>query len=99
MKKFFLCILLSLFLFSCGDDPMTNTVAQDLQGIISSNRIIRVQACLDGGGCTSSTADFSFPGDNIIRIEDEYFNLTRLIGFLILEGSDGSEELLLTIGR
>lgn len=88
MKKLFFLLLLSISLVSCKKDEIDipNSMAQDLQLVIETEGVQALQRCCEGCDCGQTIGwgtDYSFPGDNFVRIQDNYYNLNRLTRYEI----------------
>ncbi|HKL40267.1 MAG TPA: hypothetical protein VJ894_06285 [Cryomorphaceae bacterium] len=86
MKKLIAILFLSLTCLSCNkdEDDIPNSIAEDLQEVIENNGVHALQYCCVGCSCGQPHgwgADYSFPGDNFVRIRDENYNLLRLVQY------------------
>lgn len=83
-----LCLTL---LNSCKkEEPLTvdsnNSLADDLKLIIAQEKIEALQYCCKGCGCSQSMGygkDYSFPGDNFVRIGNMTYNLNKLEYYMV----------------
>ena len=74
-------LLLLVFSMSCEDDAEPpRTLAADLQTIIAQQRVTALSVCCVGCSCESQgSGDYSFPGDNVLRITTTYYNLDQML--------------------
>lgn len=88
MKRITFFLAVSFSLLACDKDDegpapviVQNSIAEDLKKIIRDENVERVRLCNIGSFCfeSASSIDFSFPGDNFIRIDNEFFNLVNLM--------------------
>ncbi|MFZ6053022.1 hypothetical protein [Halocola ammonii] len=86
MKKVIYVLALAVFFTGCAKEdesemiPQSNSLAEDLKQVIEAENIDLILPCDIGSICSGGTNDFSFPGDNIIRVgDDRYFNLIQLV--------------------
>lgn len=89
MKKTLLTFFV-ITLLSCQKEEkvvfVKNSIAEDLKKVISENGVQALQACCQNCSCSQTIGwgtDYSFPGDNFVRIKNDYYNLNRLIDFEI----------------
>lgn len=93
MKQYFFLLFLSVFLLGCEDDvEPPSSLADDLQAVIDQRGVTHLSTCCVGCQCEGSgTRDFSFPGDNTLRITTTYYNLGQLLHFSIWDSSEGTQ--------
>lgn len=88
-RRFLTIIFALMTLTSCEKDDIiipVNSIAEDLKLVISQEGVEALQICCEGCTCTQSTGwgtDYSFPGDNFVRVRKGYYNLNRLIRYEI----------------
>lgn len=90
MNKYLFLIFALIALSSCEKDKDTiiekNSIAEDLKEVISQEGVQALQWCCEGCNCSQTIGwgtDYSFPGDNFVRIRDNYYNLNQLIKYQI----------------
>ena len=90
--KLLMIILLPLTFNSCQKDEIEpteiNSFAEDIKQIISTEGVQALQVCrkYNTYNCEQSNGygtDFSFPGDNIVRIRSSYYNLNEMEKFKV----------------
>ena len=91
MKNYLFALLLIIFLPGCEDDvDPARSLAYDLQTIINEESVTALTTCCAGCQCDNEgSQDFSFPGDNVVRITSSYFNLEQMQWFSIRETETG----------
>ena len=68
-------------MFSCEEDvDLPSSLADDLQAVIAQQKVVELSVCFINSDCSGQgTTDFSFPGDNVVRIGTSYYNLDQMI--------------------
>jgi hypothetical protein len=106
MKKNLILLIVIFALMSCEkeNEPVipVNSIAEDLKYVINAEGVEALQTCCDA--CTSCYqsigwgTDYSFPGDNFVRIREDYYNLNLLIRYkieTITYGQDSEKRMIL----
>jgi len=104
MKLFFTSLLLIALLISCKKDdavtPEINSISEDLQLVIKNKGVQALQVCNVGLSCTQTIGwgtDYSFEGDNIVRLRDRYYNLNKMDYYEIETIGTGTTEIRMTL--
>lgn len=99
MKKMLPLLIITIVFLSCdkNDDDIVignNSLADDLKQVIQEEGVQALQTCCIGCSCAQTIGwgtDFSFPGDNFVRIRDTNYNLNELKQFKIETVSETNE--------
>lgn len=91
MRTLFYLALCFTLLNSCKkEEPISvdtkNSLADDLKLIIAQEKIEALQYCCKGCGCSQSMGygkEYSFPGDNFVRIGNTTYNLINLEYYMV----------------
>lgn len=107
MKRIIFFLAISFSLLACDKDDegpapviVTNSIAEDLKQIIQDENVERVRPCTIGSFCSgaATSMDYSFPGDNFIRIDNEFFNLQNLMSAeTTLAGPSNNQRIVLIL--
>lgn len=91
MKIFIAFIIIVSLLFSCKKkeetiEPVKNSISEDLQKVVKDKGVQAIVICRLGLNCYQSFGygtDYSFEGDNILRVKEKYYNLIKLEYYVI----------------
>lgn len=103
MKYIFYLTLIFTLIISCKKEESEpaivkekNSIADDLKTIIAQENIQALQhCCVNCNGCWQSFGwgtDYSFPGDNFVRIQSTSYNLNKLEYYEIKTEEDGNKK-------
>ncbi|MGB1040548.1 MAG: hypothetical protein ACPGVD_06730 [Flavobacteriales bacterium] len=107
MIKRIIIVLIVLVGFSaCKKDDVedtvvnVNSIAEDLKLVIDEKNVTALQTCCEGCSCSQTIGwgtDYSFPGDNFVRIQDDYYYLNRLIRYEIKTVGTSTKEVRMVL--
>ena len=89
MKKLLIICVIGVSIISCKEEviqPKINSIAEDLKQVIESKNVEALGYCCVGCTCGQTIglgADYSFPGDNFVRIQAKTYNLNRMVYYTI----------------
>ncbi len=108
MRYIFCLTLIMVLIYSCEKEEsqptaeeVKNSIANDLKSIIAKENIQALESCCIGCSCNQSFGwgtDYSFPGDNFVRISSRTYNLNKLEYYeikTVVAGSKSEKRLVL----
>ena len=108
MKKYLTILFILMTLSSCKKENndsaiAVNSIAQDLKDVIEQEGVKALQHCCNGCSCSPGVqaleyeTDYSFPGDNFVRIKEQYYNLNLLTKYSIWTAGSSMDSEIRTV--